>query len=231
MGKLVDRTGEKYGRLTAISRTNVVDKSGNYRWLCVCDCGNEIEISGSRLKSSSSTKSCGCLKKELMTEVCKNRATHGMSNTRIYNIWCHVKDRCYNKKTTNYSDYGGRGIRMNKVWYNDFQVFYDWSIENGYTDKLSIDRKDNEKGYNPSNCRWATMTVQARNRRPKKINALGVTGVYLHKKGKVIKASIHVNNEYHSKTFSINKYTYEVALQKAIEARNAYEKEYWGDER
>lgn len=73
--------------------------------------------------------------------------------------------RCHRKNTKAYPDYGGRGITVCDEWKRDFQAFYDWAMANGYNDTLSIDRKDNDKGYSPDNCRWATTEIQANNKR------------------------------------------------------------------
>lgn len=89
--------------------------------------------------------------------------THGMSKTRIYQIWTDLKRRCYNPKNKRYNRYGGRGIRVCEEWRNDFQSFYDWSMEHGYSENLSIDRIDVDGNYEPSNCRWITMKEQQRN--------------------------------------------------------------------
>jgi hypothetical protein len=76
-----------------------------------------------------------------------------------------MKQRCHNPKNSRYQDYGGRGITVCDEWLNSFTSFYDWSIANGYRDDLSIDRIDNDKGYSPDNCRWATVLEQNRNKR------------------------------------------------------------------
>lgn len=90
---------------------------------------------------------------------------HGKCNTRLYRRWKHMKDRCYNKNYKRYSDYGGRGIVVCDEWRNDFQAFYDWAINNGYKENLSIDRIDNNKGYSPDNCQWVDVATQNRNTR------------------------------------------------------------------
>lgn len=90
---------------------------------------------------------------------------HGMSKTRIYNIWQRIKQRCYNTKDASYSNYGGRGIIMCDEWKNDFMSFCEWAIKNGYSAKLTIDRIDVDGNYEPSNCRWADKDTQENNKR------------------------------------------------------------------
>ena len=88
-----------------------------------------------------------------------------MSDTRLYRIWVDMHNRCYQKSYHAYNHYGGRGITICDEWLHDFQTFFNWAIENGYKDNLSIDRIDNEKGYSPDNCRWVTMEEQNKNKR------------------------------------------------------------------
>ena len=90
---------------------------------------------------------------------------HGLKHTRQYRIWLQMKNRCFNKNTSRYKDYGGRGITVCDEWRNDFKAFYDWSMSNGYSDDLTIDRINNDGDYEPNNCRWVTMKVQNRNSR------------------------------------------------------------------
>lgn len=89
--------------------------------------------------------------------------THGLSGTRIYNIWIDMKKRCYDTKNNRYNRYGGRGITVCDEWVHNFKGFYDWSMDNGYNDNLTIDRKDVNGNYEPNNCRWITMKEQQRN--------------------------------------------------------------------
>lgn len=102
--------------------------------------------------------------------------THGKSGTRVYGIWCDMKKRCYNPKNKRYSRYGGRGISVCEEWKENFQMFYEWAMANGYTDELTIDRINVNGNYEPSNCRWVTVKEQQRNTsRNRFITVNGVT--------------------------------------------------------
>lgn len=161
--KLIDLTGQKFGRLTVIQRVAKPKerKSKEAFWLCKCDCGNERIVSGYEIRSGN-TKSCGCYHKDLASQVHKK---HGYCGTRLYRIYYKMKERCYKPSNDNYKYYGGLGITICDEWLNDFSTFAMWSIENGYGENLTIDRKDNTKGYSPDNCRWITIQEQQRNRR------------------------------------------------------------------
>lgn len=92
-----------------------------------------------------------------------NAKTHGDSRSRLYSIWRNIKTRCYNPNTHNYENYGGKGITLNKGWF-DYNKFKEWAYSNGYEDNLTIDRVNNDKGYYPENCRWVDLKEQSRNR-------------------------------------------------------------------
>lgn len=89
---------------------------------------------------------------------------HGMKGTRLYRIWVNMRQRTKNPNNHEYGDYGGRGIKLCKDW-EKFENFCKWAKENGYAENLTIDRKDNEKGYSPDNCRWVTAKANNRNKR------------------------------------------------------------------
>lgn len=155
----IDLTNKKVGRLTILELYK--GNGDSAIWKCRCDCGNIAYITQHCLLYRP-TKSCGCLRKELLS---KRSNLHHLSNTRIYKIWIDIKKRCYNSKHICYQNYGGRGITMCDDWKNDFKSFYNWSMNNGYQQNLSIDRINNDGNYEPSNCRWTNRKTQNNNTR------------------------------------------------------------------
>ena len=134
------------------------------RFLCQCDCGKQTEARMSDIKSGR-TQSCGCLNIEKITRL---KYSHGKHDTILYSRWKGMKARCYNKNAVQYKDWGGRGIKVCDEWLNDFMAFYNWSINNGFDKSLALDRIDNNKNYEPSNCRFITQAENNRNQRIRK---------------------------------------------------------------
>lgn len=156
-----DLTGQRFGRLTVIG---VDDRDTRKTYFyCQCDCGNVKSVRSDSLISGA-IRSCGCLKQEQDRINLEANHSHRMSGTRPYWIWQGMKKRCYNPHDIRYDRYGGRGITVSDEWREDFSAFYEWSLQNGYADNLTIDRIDNDKGYSPDNCRWSTMKEQSMNR-------------------------------------------------------------------
>lgn len=158
-----DLTGQRFGRLTVIEF--VPNNKPNSYWKCRCDCGRMVIINAGELKRGS-TNSCGCLRREraIILNKTQNRI-HGLYKTKLYRKWEKMKTRCYNKNNNFYKDYGGRGITVCEEWKNDFKAFYDWSLEHGYKEGLSIDRIDVNGDYCPANCRFTDIKTQNRNKR------------------------------------------------------------------
>jgi hypothetical protein len=161
MGKFIDMTGIEINRLTVIER--VANKNKRVVWLCSCKCGAFVEIQANNLQSGNS-KSCGCLQKETINKLNRVlKVTHGNSNSTCYLAWKNMKSRCTNQNLSNYKYYGERGISVCMEWEHSFQQFLnDMGEPPPYT---SLERVDNNKGYDKENCKWATTLEQSRNKR------------------------------------------------------------------
>jgi hypothetical protein len=151
MQKLKIESGDVFFNWTIICE---VDNTGNKHRLfsAKCLCENIKTLTMDSLVRGLS-KSCGC-----------KRGKHYKSFERIYSIWDGIKQRCMNPNTKYYKRYGGRGISICKEWSDDFRVFEKWALENGYSDSLTINRKENNKNYTPENCEFVSRKVQSNNR-------------------------------------------------------------------
>lgn len=149
--RVIDLTGQRFGRLTAISYFGG-------KWDCACECGARVWVKTVNLTDGNS-KSCGCLKRELGVMKVK----HGMSHAPEYSSWESMKDRCTNENCPAYAHYGGRGIGFIDRW-KSFECFYE-DLGPRPGPGYSLDRIDVNGNYEPGNCRWATTKEQQRNRR------------------------------------------------------------------
>ena len=161
MSKIIDLTGQKFGKLTVIKVDENNHKRNQKHWLCKCDCGNITSVCTNKLKSGH-TKSCGCYSREKAKKV---NTTHGLSKEPLYERYMGMKARCYNTNHESYKDYGGRGITVCDEWLNNYESFREWAMDNGYEPQYKLDRRDNDGNYEPSNCRWISHKSNMRNTR------------------------------------------------------------------
>lgn len=160
MGKVLDLTGQRFGRFTVVRRSDGARGRGcSIRWICKCDCGTEKPVLADSLISGRS-KSCRCLSIEITSA---KRTTHGLTKTREHRIWSAMKTRCSNEKAKCWPNYGGRGISVCERWRHSFEAFL--ADMGPCPDGHSIDRIDVNGNYEPSNCRWADSVTQGRNQR------------------------------------------------------------------
>lgn len=163
MSKGKDLTGLIFGNLTVIEFAGT--RKTHKQWLCDCKCGNQTIVFQTNLLKGNTT-SCGCLSSRNQAHKLKDINTkHGQSQTKLYHVYYAMLDRCFNVDSKAYEHYGNRGISMCENWKSSFEHFYEWAVNNGYREGLTLDRINNNDDYKPSNCQWITQAEQSLNKR------------------------------------------------------------------
>lgn len=212
--KLKDLAGVRFGKLTVLHRADHNDSQGKPVWTCECDCGSVKDIPAASLRNRA--RSCGHCKANLNPLFIREH------KNRLYHTWSEMRRRCKGKGT-NRQYYGVKGISYCQEW-EDFDVFAQWAIDNGYKEDLEIDRIDGNEGYSPENCRWVSHKQNSRNRKAKATNRTGCPGVQLrmrHCGSPSYRAYITVDG----KTIHLGTYN---SFEDAVASRREAELKYWG---
>ncbi len=173
MHEIIDLTGRTFGHWTVVLFVGRVGRST--RWKCRCACGEVREVAGGNLtRTMKPSRSCGCVQADPVAKAAR-ATTHGLSRTsEVYGVWKNMRNRCLNERAQDFARYGGRGIRVCSRWY-DFATFA--SDMGPRPHGMTIERKDVNGHYEPSNCHWATQTAQQRNRRNNKLDESGAAEI------------------------------------------------------
>jgi len=208
MVKLVDRTGQQFGRLTVVAQAGR-NNLKKVLWDCVCACGARTTVASGSLVTGNTT-SCGCVLKEAITK-------HGNSGKSSYNTWRAMVRRCNNPEDKDYGRYGGKGIRVCERWLTYENFVTDMGEPEG---SQTLDRKDPYGNYEPDNCRWASLSDQARNHRLHANNRSGFTGVYTVYEEKWMARISNNKKVFYSKVCK--------TFEEAVLARKGLEQVHWG---
>jgi len=195
--------GSQYGRLTIIQELPRITHNRQVLVQCSCSAIKKVTLNALRMGL---TVSCGCYHRDVVK-------THGESGDKLYQVWARMRDRCNNPKSDSFDGHGGRGITVCPEW-DSYEAFRDWALANGYQEGLSIDREKNDLGYSPGNCRWATPTTQARNRRSLRGSSQYI-GVYRCTRRAVWVAQVTVDKK--KKTLGLHEHELDAAI-----ARDSY---------
>lgn len=160
-----DIAGQHFGRLIVLGPTQY--RHHKLMWLCSCSCGNMTEVAASDL-CTRNTKSCGCLNAE---KILSRKKSDKITEHPLYRTWSNIKTRCMNSRNQAYHRYGECGIDICDEWKDSFLIFCEYvsKLENYRAKGFSLDRIDNEQGYQPGNLKWSTAIEQARNRRDNRV--------------------------------------------------------------
>lgn len=208
MPRLIDRTGERFGKLVVQSRAGI-GANKKVLWKCLCDCGNEVNVVAGSLVTGNTT-SCGCYLRERITK-------HGGWKNASYNTWRAMMRRCYKTQDKDYPRYGGRGVKVCERWHEYRNFASDMGEPSG---DETLDRIDTYGDYTPENCRWAGIQTQNRNVRIRANSKTGVIGVSKTIHGTYM-AKVTVNKRsFYSKCFK--------TIEEAAGARKELERLHWG---
>lgn len=160
MSKKNDYVGRVFERLSVI-KDGGRDKRSNVLWLCSCICGGNTLAHAYDLRKGK-IKSCGCYNRDKRANKTHGFASSGKRRSKVYSLWSSMVQRCTNPKDKNWYNYGGRGITICESW-TRFEGFL--ADMGDKPEGLTLDRRDNNAGYDKNNCRWVTQMEQSKNTR------------------------------------------------------------------